>query len=159
MINALTFNMCWKLKNIEMVINASAVLDMLGPFQCSRNDISPTRKSLKICNYSTVRLLPLLFRCGWLKRLAEIEIKRMEGREGGRQRGRKGGGRGERCWQLPKPSCLSRCQSNCCTLTTAQIREPGYQTASAISSSHKTLRPQSGHEQFTNHCQTALGDF
>lgn len=63
-INALTFNMGWKLKNIEMVINASAVLDMLGPFQCSRNDISPTRKSLKICNYPTVRLLPLLFRCG-----------------------------------------------------------------------------------------------
>lgn len=23
----------------------------------------------------------------------------------------------------------------------------------------KTLRPQSGHEQFTNHCQTAPGDF
>lgn len=46
---------------------------------------------------------------------------------------------GERCWQLPKPSCLSRCQSNCCTLTTAQIRDPRYQTASAISNSHKTL--------------------
>lgn len=81
-----------KMKNIEMAINASGVLDMLGPLQCGRNDISPNHKCLKICNYSTVRLLPLLFRCGWLKRVAEIEIKRMEERvEGGREGCREGG--------------------------------------------------------------------
>lgn len=117
-------------------------------------------KALKICNYSTVRLLPLLFRCGWLKRVAEIEIKRVEGTQGG---GREGGGVGwreggrkvgERCWQLPKPSCLSRCQSNCCTLTTAQIREPGI--SNSISNKQQPqntpppIRPQAIHQPLPN---------
>ena len=63
-------------------------------------------------------------------------------RERGRLRLR---GRSRR-WQLPKPRCFSRCQSDCVTLTTKQIRQPRYQTPSAGRSNDTSKQ-----------CPTALG--